>query len=76
MAPRNKWGVLLSWSSIELLVGDAVYAILGRAYVNEALCLTEPVLQVATHIRQSKHIYDSQNTYTTVKTHIRQSKHI
>ncbi|KAJ1491876.1 hypothetical protein T484DRAFT_3066423 [Baffinella frigidus] len=46
MAPRNKWGVLLSWSSIELLVNDAVYAILGRAYVNEALCMTEPVLQV------------------------------
>ncbi|KAJ1467088.1 hypothetical protein T484DRAFT_1859849 [Baffinella frigidus] len=47
MDSRNKWGKLLSWSSIELLVSDAVYAILGRAYVNEALCMTEPMLQVA-----------------------------
>jgi len=28
------------------------------------------------HIRQSRHIQDSQGTYKTVKAHIRQSNHI
>jgi len=46
MTPRNKWGTFLSWNSINMLVTDAVYAIMGRAYVNEALCSTEPLLQV------------------------------
>jgi hypothetical protein len=46
MTPKNKWGKIVAFDSIHLMVEDAVYSVFAEAYRTEAVCEIEPIIQM------------------------------